>query len=84
MEVSNDLPVLHVAVTRGCRRSLHVTARGVQRVRHEFTILATDGEIGPEAVLQITTRRRFQANAVGPVEVGGAPDPLLVPVPPPL
>ena len=84
LEVSNDLPVLHVAVTRGCRRSLHVTARGVQRVRHEFTILATDGEIGPEAVLQITTRRRFQANAVGPVEVGGAPDPLLVPVPPPL
>lgn len=84
LELSDDLPVLHVSLTRGCLRALHVTARGVRRVRHEFTITATEGEIGPEVVLQITTRRRFQANAVGPAEVGGAPEPLLVPVPPPL
>ena len=84
LEMSDDLPVLHVSLTRGCRRALHVTARGVRRVRHEFTIAATEGEIGPEVVLQVTTRQRFQANAVGPAEVGGAPEPLLVPVPPPL
>lgn len=84
LEISDDLPVVHVSLTRGCRRALHVTARGVRRVRHEFTIVANEGEIGPEVVLQITTRRRFQANAVGPADVGGAPEPLLVPVPPAL
>jgi hypothetical protein len=84
LEISNEVPVLHVALTRGCRHALHVTARGVRRVRHEFTIAATDGEIGPEVILQITARRRFQANAVGPAEVGGVPEPLVVPVPPPL
>lgn len=84
LEICGDLPVLHVSLTRGCRRALHITARGVQRVRHEFTVSATDGEIGPEVILGITTRKRFQSNAVGPSDVGGAPEPLIVPVPPPL
>lgn len=81
-ELADKLPVLKVAVPRGCIKAVHIVVPETGRVRHEFTVEMIDEQVASDVMLTITERRAVQRDAVGPAAAGAAPRALRVAIPP--
>jgi hypothetical protein len=82
-EVADKLPLLKVAVPRGCKKAVHIRVPDTGRVRHEFTVEMIDEQVASDVMLTVTDRRAIQRDAIGPVSPGAPPPTLRVTIPSP-
>lgn len=81
--LADQLPILKVAVSAGCRRAVHILEPGTGRLRHEFELEAVDGQLQGGVSLTVTDREAIIQGSVGIGMPGTTIQPLMVPVPPP-
>lgn len=80
-DLAAKLPLLKIAVPRGCTKAVHIHVPNTGRIRHEFTIEMLDEQVASDVMLTVTDRRVMQRDAIGPVAPGAPPPTLRVPIP---
>jgi hypothetical protein len=80
--LADQLPLLKVAISSGCRRAVHIVEPGTGRIRHEFELDAVDGQLPGGMLLTATDREAIIRGSIGTGIPGTTIQPLVIPVPP--